>query len=105
MISHENSLEDYLRRYPRVCAALIAYSLGYATPRAAANILKDAREGRENWCEWIYTCYGCNPQPAVQAAIKARHTLNGYMADYQQALAIVRHASRSGEHPMFASWF
>jgi hypothetical protein len=101
----KQSLDEYLQHYPRICAAIIAYSLGYATPRCAANILKDAHEGRQNWCEWIYSCYGCDPRPAVQHAIRSRHSLQGYMADYRQALAIVRRATNDGEHPLFASWF
>ena len=44
---------DVMRRWPRLTAHLIASSLGYATPTCAARILKDAKEGRENWCEWI----------------------------------------------------
>jgi hypothetical protein len=98
------TIDEYLQHYPRLCAAVIAYSLGYATPRCAANIIKDAHERQRNFCEWIYECYGADPLPAVQGAIRSRHTLRGYMADYQQALAIVRRAN-DGEHPTFASWF
>ena len=46
-------------------ATIIAFSLGYATPHCAANILKDAHERQENWSEWIYECYGADPLPAV----------------------------------------
>ena len=48
-----NTRDDYLRRYPRICAHIIAESLGYAVPDVAAQILKDAKERRENFCEWI----------------------------------------------------
>ena len=99
------SIEEYLHRYPRTCAAVIAFSLGYATPQCAANIVKDAHERRDNWSEWIYSCYRCDPLPAVRGAIRSRHALSGYMADYQQALAIVRRANERGEHPPFGSWF
>jgi hypothetical protein len=99
------SIDEYLQRYPRACAAVISYSLGYATPRAAANILRDAHNGQQNWCEWIWSAYQCDPRPAVQGAIRSRHHLKGFMADYQQALAIVRRANKEGEHPVFASWF
>jgi hypothetical protein len=105
MRSRATSIDDYLRRYERTVATIIAFSLGYATPQCAADILKDAHERRENWCEWIYSCYGCDPLPAVQAAIRSRHHLKGYMSEYQVALAIVRRANRTGEHPTFASWF
>ena len=99
------SLHDYLQRYPRICAHIIAESLGYATPGCAARILKDAAEGNENWCEWIYSCYHCDPIPAVQRAIEHRHTHRGYMASYQQALQIVRRSLDTGEDPLLASWF
>lgn len=99
------SSRDYLERYPRICAHIIAESLGYATPMTAANILRDAKEGNENWCEWIFSCYARNPRPAVEQAIKGRETHYGYMASYQLALAIVRREIETGEGPMFASWF
>ena len=87
--------QDYLCRYPRICAHIISESLGYATPSKAAIILKDAKEGNENWCEWIYSCYNRNPRPAVQSAIRNRHTHKGYMAEYQLALQIVSVLSAS----------
>lgn len=99
------SAEDYLRRYPRMCAHIIAESLGYATPRLAASILKDAKEGNENWCEWIYSCYRRDPRPAVERAIRNRHHHEGYMACYELALQIIRRELETGEGPMFASWF
>lgn len=97
--------DEYLRRYPRLCAHVIAESLGYATPTTAARIVKDAKEGRENGCEWIDSCYQRNPRPAVEGAIKHRDHHRGYMTDYRQALAIVKHQLDSGESPLFASWF
>ena len=96
---------DYLARYPRICAHIIAESLGYATPSLAAKILQDAHRGEANWCEWIAACYRCDPRPALQKAIKNRHHHEGYMASYRQALQIVRHAIDSGDEPLFASWF
>ena len=99
------SVDDYLSRYPRICAHIIAESLGYATPRKAAMILKDAHEGRENWCEWIYSCYAKDPRPAVESAIRNRHTHEGYMAEYRLALAIVKREPETGKGSVFASWF
>ena len=99
------SREQYLEQYPRICAHIIAESLGYATPDKAAMILKDAKEGNENWCEWIFSCYDRDPLPAVEGAIRNRHSHHGYMAEYQQALAIVRRQSDTGEGPVLASWF
>ena len=98
-------VDDYLRRYPRICAHIIAESLGYATPVKAALILKDAAEGNENWCEWIYSCYGRDPRLAVRDAIRNRHSHAGYMAEYAIAKAVVDRYNRTGEEPLFASWF
>ena len=96
---------DYLTRYPRICAHIIAESLGYATPLCAASILKDAKKGNENWCEWIDSCYGRNPRPAVERAIRERHRHEGYMASYDLALRIVKRQRDEGEGPVLASWF
>jgi hypothetical protein len=105
MTFDERSAEEYLRRYPRLCSHIIAESLGYAIPLVAARILKDAKEGQPNHCEWIYSCYSSNPARAVESAIRSRHRHKGYMASYPQALAIVRHYLDSGESPTLASWF
>ena len=105
MLEKERTNRDYLTRYPRICAHIIAESLGYATPLCAATILKDAREGRENWCEWIFSCYDKDPKPAVRRAIEGRHRHKGYMAEYPHALQIVRHQLETGEGPTLASWF
>ncbi len=99
------SNEDYLTRYPRICAHIIAESLGYATPLCAAGILRDAKEGRENWCEWVYSCYNRDPKPVIERAIRNRKTHEGYMASYELALQIVRRQLDTGERPTFASWF
>ncbi|MBE7456487.1 MAG: hypothetical protein HS102_07645 [Planctomycetia bacterium] len=105
MTDRLDSPDDYLKRYPRICAHIITESLGYATPTMAARILKDAKEGRENGCEWIYSCYQRNPRPAVEGAIRGRGHHRGYMAEYRTALAIVKRQLDSGESPLFASWF
>src|SRR5207249_2872421 len=101
---HPHSIDDYLRRYPRACAAIIAYSTGYATPHCAANILRDAHNKQSNYSEWIWTCYRSDPTPAVREAIKSRHHLKGYLSSYETALAIIRHHNNTGQSPPFASW-
>ena len=105
MEREERTSRDYLARYPRICAHIIAESLGYATPLCAASILKDAKEDQENWCEWIFSCYDRDPKPAVRNAIANRHRHKGYMAEYRHALSIVRHQLETGEGPTLASWF
>ena len=94
-----------MKRYPRVVAHIISESLGYATPTTAARILGDAKHRQENWCEWIYSCYGCDPLPAVQAAIRNRHHHSGYMAEYKLAKALVDRSLQAGDEPLLASWF
>ena len=98
-------MQDYMHRYPRVVAHIICESLGYATPSCAAGILKDAHEDRENWCEWVYSCYNRDPQVPVLNAIRHRHTHHGYMAEYMLARALVQRAIETGDEPIFASWF
>jgi hypothetical protein len=94
-----------MNRYPIITAHIIAESLGYATPSCAAQILKDARERKINYCEWIYSCYNADPMPAVRNAIKHRHYHKGFMAEYKTALALVNHAIKTGDEPLFGSWF
>ena len=96
---------EYLQRYPRLCAHIIAESLGYATPQLAASILRDARLRRANYCEWITACYQQQPRRAVEAAIGNRHRHSGPMAEYRLALQIVQRALDTGQEPLFASWF
>jgi|ERR1051326_3532449 hypothetical protein len=97
--------QEIMRRYPRITAHIIAESLGYATPTKAALILRDAKNRQENWCEWIYSCYGRNALRAVEAAIRNRHHHRGYMAEYELARALVDRALKDGAEPLFASWF
>jgi hypothetical protein len=99
------TVQDYLRVYPRLCAHVIAESLGYAPPSRAARIVMDAHKRQENWCEWIYSCYNKDPLPAVRNAFQSRHTHRGFMAEYKLAKALVDRAVQTGDEPIFASWF
>jgi len=101
----ELSTEEVMKKYPRVTAHIIAESLGYATLSCAASILRDAIEGKKNYCEWIYSCYDGDPLPAVKNAIKNRHCHKGFMTEYKLALALVRKAIETGDEPLFGSWF
>lgn len=97
--------QDYMKRYPRIVSHIICESLGYATPSCAARILKDAKDGNANWCEWTYSCYERDPRPAVRSAIRGRHTHHGFMAEYKLARSLVQQAIETGEEPLLASWF
>jgi hypothetical protein len=101
----EMSLKEVRQRWPRVTAHLIAESLGYATPETAALIMRDGLQGQKNWCEWIDACYRGDALKALQGAIRNRHSHTGYMAEYRQALGIVRAVSQGEPGPIFASWF
>jgi hypothetical protein len=101
----ELSVQETMKKYPLITGHIIAESLGYATPTVAARILKDAREGRENYCEWIDACYNRDPLRAVQDAIRYRHNHNGYMAEFKYAKALVERSIKDGEEPELASWF
>lgn len=101
----EMSLKETMEKYPRITAHIIAESLGYATPSCAARILKDAREGKKNYSEWIYSCYTSDPLKAVQNSIKNRHYHQGFMCDYKLALDLVKRALKTGKEPLFGSWF
>ena len=96
---------EFLHRYPRITAHLIAESLGYFTPMSATRAGLDAIHNRENCCEYIYTCFNRNARACVEQAIRNRHYHHGYMAEYKLAKELVDRAMKTGEQPVFASWF
>lgn len=105
-------LEEIVARYPRLVAHLICESLGYFTPRAAANALLHLKRGRPFFCEWYTHLAGGFDEARVlevgrqvlEVAIRGRHRHHGYMADYDQARRVVA-AELGGHGPIFASWF
>lgn len=106
MRSRPENAREFMKRWPRVTAHIISESLGYATPTAAAIIGLDGMYGRENYCEWIYSCYGRDARMCLQNSIKHRHNHKGYMSWYKEgALPLVRYAIEEEKEPMFASWF
>jgi hypothetical protein len=103
--ARELSVKETMKRYPLITAHIISESLGYATPTCAARILKDAREGRENYCEWIYSCYNANPLKAVQHSIINRHYHGGFISEFKLAYALVKKSIEEDVEPTLASWF
>jgi len=98
--------EQCLQRYPRIVGHIICDSLGYAMPLVAARILANAMNGEENWCEWIYSCYGRDPRKAVRSAIERRQHHSGYMAEYFNAMVLIgRELEGIGDPNAFAAWF
>src|SRR3990170_4269672 len=50
--------------------------------RVRGQIGLDGMNGRENWCEWIYSSYNRDARRALRDAIRNRHNHRGYMAEY-----------------------
>lgn len=106
------SMEDALRRWPRLIAHPIAESLGYFTPEGAANTVLLFKRGQENWCEWFLHMASVGRKPmlqvameTIQRAIRERRYHHGYMSSYELALKIVRRRIATGRGPVFATWF
>lgn len=104
-MNEEKPVGYYLHRYPNIVAHIICASVGYATPTTAAYIIKDYREGRQNFCEWVYSCYDANPRIPVERAIRFRHSHIGFMRSFKKAKAITREAITNNKEPLLASWF
>ena len=104
---------EVLQRYPRLTGHLICESLGYFTPGAAANAIKDHIEKRPCFCEWYtHMAGGYHEEKVLQVGIDTlrrtfehRHHHRGYMSEYAQAKMLVDHVLAGGEGPVFASWF
>ena len=84
-----------LKRYRHLIAALIAYSIGYFTPLAALQAIKDFKNNVPNFCEWFLDIAwkrGLDDNNAfldinrqiIKGAIKYRHC-----SDFKFALGIV----------------
>jgi len=114
--------QEVLQHLPCLTAHLIAESLGYFTPESAANAIAFYTRGEGFFCEWYYDraerrlasrnteCDGLRDtvkevgELALQSAIRRRSHHRGPMAEFQRALALVRHVRQGGHGPMFASW-
>lgn len=114
---------EVLQRFPCLVAHLIAESLGYFTPEAAANAIAYYTRGEPFFCEWYYdwaskrfasgrTKSGTLDdtvrevgQLAICNAFSRRRHHRGPMAEFKRALALVLHVRQGGEGPAFASWF
>lgn len=104
--------KDVLNRYPCLVSHMICESLGYFTPEAAARAARDYIENQPCYCEWY--CYMSDRsgksllnvgKRVLSDSFRNRHFHKGYMADYDQARALVDHVRKGGEGPLFASWF
>jgi hypothetical protein len=114
--------EDVLKRWPRLTAHLICQSLGYFTPRSAANAIAHHVAGERFGCEWYWdwaTKWKASAKldkpfdevlrdvgrEVLQRAFCDRHIHKGFMADYRVAWALVERSRQGLGDPLFASWF
>jgi len=111
--AHPKTVEEVLQRYPRLTGHLISHSLGYFTPRSAANAILMHIEGRPFCCEWYCTIAGgYNDQKVIEAgrqsldwAFRNRKYHTGFMAWYSEAKRLVDSVKNGHPDPMLASWF
>lgn len=111
------STTQVLKRYPRIAAHLICESLGYLTPKGAANLIIACKKNEPFYCE-RHTSIAMSKfgkdysredvtevtKEELQYAIRNRHTHHSFMKDYVDAFKIVT-KSIEGKDPIFASWF
>jgi len=99
-----------LKRYRHLIAALIAYSIGYFTPLAALQAIKDYKNNEPNFCEWFLDIAWKRElkkdedlldinRNVIRAAIKYRHNCS-----FRLALDVVD-KNIAGYESLGASWF
>jgi hypothetical protein len=106
-------VEEVLQRYPRLTGHLISESLGYFTPRSAANAILRHIQKLPFCCEWYSHCAQSYDdtkllkvgRDQLNNAFRRRMFHVGYMAWYDQARKLVDQARSGGKDPVFASWF
>ncbi len=116
-MNREIEMDKAIRRWPRLTAHLICESLGYFTPRGAANAIAHYKNDQSFSCEWYSHMASFSGDPFDQEALKEigadvmrwtvqrRHNHTGYMADYKHAKELVRRSLSKEGDPTFASWF
>ena len=104
------SAQEVMERYPILVAHLMCASLGYFTPKAAANAIVTHIRGQGFWCEWYghMASGGKNildvGHDTLNGAFQHRRFHRGYMAEYKTARVMVE-AERQGEADLkFMSW-
>lgn len=99
-----------LKRYRHLIAALISYSIGYFTPLAALQTIKDYKNNEPNFCEWFLDIAWKRElkkdedlldinRNVIRAAIKYRHNCS-----FKLALEVVD-KNIAGYESLGASWF
>ena len=99
-----------LKRYRHIIAALISYSIGYFTPLAALEAIKDYKKNQPNFCEWYLDIAWKRElkkdedlldinRNIIKASIKYRHNCS-----FKLALQVVD-KNIAGYESLGASWF
>ena len=84
------SSQEVMERYPILVSHLICESLGYFTPKAAANAIVTHIRGQDFYCEWYADMAnrGKNIQDVARdtlmRAFQSRRFHKGYMAEYRR---------------------
>ena len=104
------SSREVMDRYPILVSHLICASLGYFTPKAAANAIVTHIRGQDFYCEWYADMANRGKdiqdvgRDTLKRAFQSRRFHKGYMAEYQTARLMVE-AERQGETDFkFMSW-
>ena len=111
------SQQDVIQRLPCLTAHLIAETLGYLTPEAAAKAIACYTRSEGFFCEWYYDwgerrlasgnteCDGLREtikevgELVLRNAIRRRSHHRGPMAEFRQALALVRQLRQGCQRP------
>lgn len=112
----ELTQKDVLVRWPRLVAHMICESLGYFTPKSAANAILCYLANEPFWCEWYMHIANIRAgerfgdkeiaqvgRDMVKWAIQRRHVHKGFMSEYQLARRLVEQELQDAG-PVFASW-
>ena len=106
-----SNTDEVLKRYPILTAHLICESLGYFSPRAAANAVLSHVRKQPNYCEWYISAAGFNEAAQVEfnartigRAFSHRRSHRGYMANYPSASLLVKRSASGAGEPLFGSW-
>jgi hypothetical protein len=107
------TIEEVLQQYPRLTAHLISESLGYFTPRSAAQAILAYVQNRAYACEWYVHCAQSwsdeklmeTNRRALELSFKYRHHHSGAMRNIEYARKLVDRVRDGGKDPAGASWF
>ena len=102
--------DEILARFPALAAHLICESLGYFSPKAAANAILAHTQGQGFACEWYVHMAGYGNaalaetgRTTIRRAFANRRYNQGYMRSYESARALIARELQGNEQK-FGSW-